>query len=113
MRKILKPWGYEQILEKNKKYVVKKLFMKKNHRCSLQYHKVKLETVYVLSGILKFQIGSKINNLKTKILRPGDCVSINKKKIHRMHALKNTYYLEASTPDLDDVIRIKDDFNRI
>ena len=80
MRKILKPWGYEQILEKNKKYVVKKLFMKKNHRCSLQYHKVKLETVYVLSGILKFQVGSKINNLKTKILRPGDCVSINKKK---------------------------------
>ena len=48
--KINKPWGYELLLEKNKVYVLKKLFMKKGHRCSLQYHNKKIETVYVLSG---------------------------------------------------------------
>ena len=29
-----KPWGHEELLEKNDKYMLKKLFMKKNHRCS-------------------------------------------------------------------------------
>ncbi len=41
--KINKPWGYEQLIEKNKKFMFKKLFMKKNHRCSLQYHEKKLK----------------------------------------------------------------------
>ena len=41
-KKILKPWGYEEILELNKHYCLKKLFMKKNHRCSLQFHKKKI-----------------------------------------------------------------------
>ena len=38
-QKIIKPWGFEVLLEKNSIYVLKKLFMKNNHRCSLQYHK--------------------------------------------------------------------------
>ena len=41
IKKIKKPWGYEEILEINKKFMFKKLFMKKNNRCSLQYHNVK------------------------------------------------------------------------
>ena len=44
IKKIIKPWGYEKILELNKKYVLKELFMKKGHRCSLQYHQKKMET---------------------------------------------------------------------
>ncbi len=41
MKKIIKPWGYEKIIEINKKYLLKELFMKKNHRCSLQFHRKK------------------------------------------------------------------------
>ena len=56
MKKIIKPWGYEQIIEINNKYLLKKLYMKKNHRCSLQFHKKKKETIYVLNGKLRIYI---------------------------------------------------------
>ena len=48
-KKIIKPWGYELLIEKNKKYMFKKLFMKKGHRCRLQYHKKKIETIFIVS----------------------------------------------------------------
>ena len=41
MKIIIKPWGKEEILEKNHKYMLKKLTMWKGHRCSLQYHNKK------------------------------------------------------------------------
>ena len=49
-KKIIKPWGYELLIEKNKKYMFKKLFMKKAHRCSLQFHKKKIETIFILTS---------------------------------------------------------------
>lgn len=54
---IEKPWGQEEVLEINDRYLVKKLTMHKGHRCSLQYHLVKKETIYVLSGQLKIISG--------------------------------------------------------
>ena len=53
MKKIDKPWGYEELLEHNEYYVVKRLFLKEGHKCSLQFHKTKHETVYILFGTLK------------------------------------------------------------
>ena len=50
---IVKPWGSEELIEYNKKYMVKKLIMKEGHQCSLQFHKKKIETIYVLEGRLK------------------------------------------------------------
>ena len=63
MKKILKPWGSEEIIEINNKYMFKKLFMKKNNRCSLQYHNVKKELVYVVSGKLQVTIKKKKKNI--------------------------------------------------
>ena len=40
-KKIIKPWGWEKLIELNKYYCVKELFMKKGEECSLQYHKKK------------------------------------------------------------------------
>ena len=60
MRNIIKkPWGHEELLEKNNKYMFKKLYMKKGHRCSLQYHRKKTETILVLKGILRIKSGRK------------------------------------------------------
>ena len=59
---IKKPWGYEEVIEINKKFMFKKLFMKKDHQCSLQYHNKK-ESVYVLSGKLQVTV---IRNKKKK-----------------------------------------------
>ena len=112
MKKIIKPWGYEKLLELNKKYVVKELFMKKGHRCSLQFHKKKIETFYVVSGKLKLYSGKSKDNLKIKYFVKGDYMTIKPKFIHRMEAVTNSIYLEASTPEITDVVRLIDDYNR-
>ena len=52
MRKIEKPWGYEEIWAETDKYVGKILTILPNHRLSLQYHEKKEETIYVLEGKL-------------------------------------------------------------
>ena len=112
MRKIIKPWGYEKLLENNKYYTLKELFMKKGKRCSLQYHKKKTETIFVLSGKLKIIKGNTRKNLKSKAYTKGQSLTIKPKVIHRMEGITNSLYLEASTSQLKDVVRLSDDFNR-
>ncbi len=109
---IKKPWGSEELISNNKNYVLKKLFMKKGHRCSLQYHKKKHETVYVLSGNLKILIGKNKDNLKKKILKKNQSLIIKPYTVHRMEGVTNSIYLEASTPHLKDVVRLSDDYGR-
>ena len=86
--------------------------MKKGHRCSLQYHKKKIETIFVVNGKLKIFYGKKQNKLNSKIFKPNETITINPKIIHRMQALSNCIYLEASTPEITDVVRISDDYER-
>ncbi len=113
MDEIKKPWGCEELIEVNEKYMLKRLTMLKGSRCSLQYHEYKIETVYVLSGSLKITFGHDITSLDSKILISGDSFTIPSGLIHRMEGLSTSIYLEASTPELDDVIRLQDDFNRL
>lgn len=106
---INKPWGYEQIIEQNANYVVKKLFMKKGERCSLQKHLFKKETIIVLQGDLTITIDK-----DDLVYTEGDYISIDPGIIHRMSAKHgDVLYLECSTNHLDDVIRIEDDYKRV
>ena len=109
---IEKPWGSEEILEKNEAYVLKRLFMKRGHRCSLQYHEHKCETIYVLSGVLKITIGLNAESLSDRLFRGGESVTLTAGVVHRMEAIEEALYLEASTPQLDDVVRLSDDYRR-
>lgn len=111
---ISKPWGQEEILEHNNNYVVKRLTMLKGHKCSLQYHEKKKETIYVLDGELKIYIGNKDEELLSIYLKANNFITIEPFEIHRMEAESvDTIYLESSTSELDDVIRLQDDYNRI
>lgn len=112
-KKIEKPWGYEEIVEYNYNYVVKKLYMKKNHSCSTQYHELKKETITVLKGILRIYIGKDINSLDYKDYGEGDYITINPYTVHKMKALTDCLYLETSTIELWDVIRLQDDYGRL
>ena len=58
-------------------YSLKKLTMNPNSRCSLQYHKKKIETIFVLEGTLYIKLGRKINKLKTIKLQKGQSILIN------------------------------------
>lgn len=103
-----KPWGYEQIIEQNENYVVKKLFMKKGERCSLQKHIFKMETILVLDGTLTITIDG-----HDKDYSNYNYISIPPNTTHRMSAKSgDVLYLECSTNHLDDVVRIEDDYNR-
>lgn len=105
---IEKPWGQEEIIETNQQYTVKRLLMKKGHQCSYQYHEKKVETVVVLKGTLTI-----INEQGELNLEPGEAVTIVPGEKHRMKAVnEDCYYLEASTSQLDDVIRLQDDYGR-
>lgn len=113
MQIIEKPWGKEEVLEVNDKYMMKRLTMLKGRRCSLQYHVKKHETVYLLSGRLRLLFGPSVHRLEDKVFEPGDFISIQPRVVHRMEALEDSVYFEASTPEMDDVIRLSDDYKRI
>ena len=107
-----KPWGFEELIEVNNNYVLKKLFMKKGRRCSLQYHNLKHETIYVLEGVLKVQVAQGDGAYEEILLSSGQSLVVTVGQVHRMEGVSDCYYLEASTPELDDVVRVSDDYGR-
>ena len=110
MKKIKKPWGHEIIWAKTGEYVGKLLHIKAGHRLSKQYHEVKEEAVYVLSGIL---YNYEDNGTITKVC-PGNALHINPCQIHRFGANESAVeVIEVSTSHLDDVVRIEDDYSRV
>ena len=109
------PWGSEELIEINDNYMMKKLTMLKGHKCSLQYHNQKCETIYVLSGDLRIYIGKDLKsekNLSSKIYKSGETITLTPGIVHRMEAVSDSVYLEASTPEMDDVVRLVDDYDR-
>jgi mannose-6-phosphate isomerase len=110
--KVEKPWGYEELVECNDKYVVKKLFMKQGHSCSIQYHELKKETIMVITGVLKISTGSSLDNLTSKLYKTGDTITIDPYTVHRMEAVEDCLYTETSTNELWDVVRLQDNYGR-
>lgn len=109
---ILKPWGKEIWFANQPGYVGKILFITKGHRYSLQYHERKVETQYLLKGVCKFLIGESEDSLEEIILNPGDKLDVYPGMIHRAEALEDVEILEVSSNDLDDVVKIADDYGR-
>lgn len=107
-----KPWGYEELLSVNDKYAHKLLFMKAGHKCSLQFHQKKVEDFYVISGKMLFTYGDSQDSLQQIELGPGGRFIIPAGMIHRMEAIEDILYIEASTPELDDVTRLEDSYGR-
>ena len=87
--------------------------MKWHEHLATQYHNHKKETIYVLSGKLRIYQGENEKKLESKIYIKGDSITLNPGQIHRMEGVEDSIYLEASTPEMDDVVRILDDYNRI
>ena len=112
MQIIEKPWGKEEVIEINDRYMMKKLTMLAGHRCSLQYHNVKRETIYVLSGQLRIYTGASKENLSSRIYHAGETITLLPGVVHRMEGVTESIYLEASTPEMDDVVRLVDDYQR-
>ena len=110
--RVEKPWGHELIWAHTDRYVGKILHIKAGHALSLQYHQKKDETVHVLSGRMRFQTGAAGEELHDRILGPGESFHITPLLRHRMIAETDCDILEASTPELDDVVRLEDRYGR-
>lgn len=106
-----KPWGYELVWARTDKYVGKILHVKAGHVLSLQYHNRKDETMHVLSGelILRTQPG---DALLARPFKAGESVHIPPTLIHQIEAVVDTDVLEASSPELDDLVRLQDRYGR-
>jgi len=107
-----KPWGEEIWFAYTDKYAGKILKVKKGHRYSLQYHEKKQETQYIYSGKVKFSYGTDASNLQVEILNTGDKIDVHPYTIHRLEAIEDSEIFEVSTPELDDVVKIDDDYGR-
>ncbi|MGH2633554.1 MAG: cupin domain-containing protein [Tepidiformaceae bacterium] len=111
MRVVLKPWGREEIFAETGHYAGKLLFISAGHRLSRQYHRVKDETVFVRAGELEIELGDG-ETLRVVRLVPGDSLRIAPGVIHRMIGTTDVELVEVSTPQLDDVVRLADDYGR-
>jgi mannose-6-phosphate isomerase len=113
VRHVPKPWGHETIWASNDLYVGKILHIKAGQKLSVQYHNVKDETVYLLTGELKYWVQLPgTDELRDMQLRAGQAFRITPLTVHYMEAVTDCDVLEASTPHLDDVVRLQDVYGR-
>jgi mannose-6-phosphate isomerase len=111
--KVEKPWGHELIWSKTDRYAGKVLFVRAGESLSLQFHKVKDEAWYMLSGRAELELGAPGERvLNREIVAAGAAFHLPPGTVHRLTAVEDTTILEVSTPQLDDVVRLEDRYGR-
>ena len=129
-KRVDKPWGHELwIMWTKHHHVMKQIGMKKDQRCSLQFHEKKLETNYLVEGEAEVLDGPKVDVELSKeqiivnmeeadfnkfMIRktPGMHFTFSPGTVHRVTAVEDYIAYEVSTTELDDVVRLSDDSNR-
>jgi quercetin dioxygenase-like cupin family protein len=111
-RRVDKPWGHELIWAHTDRYVGKILVIEAGRRLSLQRHEVKDESILVTAGRLRLYLEDDGGTVQVEELVPGDHRHVRTGRIHRYEAIERTELTEVSTPELDDVVRLEDDFGR-
>jgi mannose-6-phosphate isomerase len=111
--RVEKPWGYELIWAVSEHYAGKLLSVNAGHALSLQFHREKDESWYVLEGRAELEFaaaGEKTTS--SEVVTPGAAFRIKPGTVHRIRALEDTVIVEVSTPQLDDVVRLEDAYGR-
>lgn len=102
-----KPWGREIWFAVEKEYAGKILEIEADSRTSMQYHRKKKESMYVLKGKLKV-----VTPKGEFYVKKGESITIKPGQKHRLCAEKKVLLIEVSTPEIDDVVRLEDDYGR-
>jgi len=111
-RRVDKPWGYELIWAETDAYLGKILHVRAGEALSLQRHELKDETLFLLSGEVVVSAGPAPESLARIDLRVGESVRVRPGIVHRIEAVSDSELLEASTPHIDDVVRLEDRYGR-
>ena len=111
--RVEKPWGHELIWAKTEGYAGKLLLIREGHALSLQFHREKDESWYVLEGRAELELGQAGQAvLSNEIVGAGAAFRFPPGTVHRVRAVEDTTILEVSTPQLDDVVRLEDRYGR-
>ena len=111
--RVEKPWGYELIWAHTDRYVGKLIAIHAGKRLSLQYHQKKDEAIYVVQGRLRLHLADADGKIEIHEMGPGESWRICVGRTHRFEAVNDVQLIEVSTPELEDVVRIEDDFGRV
>lgn len=111
-RRVEKPWGHEIWWAQTPLYTGKLLHVRAGHRLSLQLHRAKDESSYVLSGRLRLTRGASAAELTSEEIGPGFAWHVAPGTVHTIEALEDAVVLEASTSEVDDVVRLEDRYGR-
>jgi len=109
---VAKPWGYEVHWAVTDRYVGKLLHIEAGQLLSLQFHERKDESIYVLRGRMIFRYRDAAGELVDREMIAGEAQHVPAGMVHQFEALEHTDVLEASTPHLDDVVRLQDRYGR-
>ncbi len=112
-RKIFKPWGYYNLIEKNIKWQIKEICLNPKSSISLQKHLHRSEHWIILVGKAKVQIDD-----KEIFLSANQSTYIPKNTKHRLSNVENNHLIliEVQSGEYleeDDIIRFEDDYGRI
>ena len=111
--RIEKPWGHELLWAQTDRYVGKILHIRAGEALSLQYHRVKDETLMVLSGRMELVYFAEGEEPRQRVMLPREPFHVPPGLRHRMSAIEDTDVLEVSPTELDDVVRLEDRYGRV
>jgi len=109
---VTKPWGREIWLALNDKYCYKRIEINAGFKTSYQLHNFKLETNYIIKGEAEVWLENDSGVVEKFFMKEGDFFTVLPKRKHRVIAISDIVLQEVSTPEVDDVIRLNDEFNR-
>jgi mannose-6-phosphate isomerase-like protein (cupin superfamily) len=111
-QRVEKPWGHEIWWAHTDDYAGKLLVVNAGQALSLQFHRQKDETSYLLSGRLRLTRGASAEELDEQEIEPGQAWRNEPGTVHSIEALEDSVVLEVSTPHLEDVVRLQDRYGR-
>ena len=112
MKIVEKPWGREVWIAHTDKYALKIIEIKAGNRSSLQLHRLKHEHLYVDQGTFRVEHEDDDGAMQVSMLQSGEVIEIRPGKRHRAEGVSDVRLFEVSTPELDDVVRLADDYGR-
>jgi mannose-6-phosphate isomerase-like protein (cupin superfamily) len=112
LQRLNKPWGYELLLAHTERYAGKILYIRAGHRLSFQCHTTKDETLVLLEGETELELETETRERFSLQMDPEQSYRVRAGQWHRLTGLTDARVLEVSTPELDDIVRLEDDYGR-
>ena len=109
---VKKPWGWENRFAITDKYLGKVIHINQGEMLSLQYHRQKDETIYIVTGAMALELEDDDGRMQTLRMTPGMSQRIVPGRKHRMIGIEDCEFFEVSSPEIDDVVRLEDKYGR-